>query len=304
MNLAKPGDCLELRHRVLQEIRRFFIDRGYREVETPVRVPTPALELHIDAVACEGAWLRTSPELHMKRLLAGGHNRIFQLGPCFRAGEHGDRHRTEFTMLEWYAAGCNYNDLIPETRALLLQVAGAVTGSPRLSYRGRTIDLAADWADLRVETCFEAHAGWNPVRAYDPGRFELDLLNRVEPALPADRPALLRDYPAPLAALARTRQDDPAVAERWELYAGGLELANAFSELTDPDEQERRFEAWAEARRAAGRPVYPPDRRFLNALRAGLPPCAGIALGVDRLLMLLADTDNIADVRLFDKPEP
>ena len=155
-------------------------------------------------------------------------------------------------------------------------------------------------AKTAVEATSRRHAGWDPVHTFDADRFDLDLVNRVEPALPPDRPAVVCDYPAALAALARTRPDNPAVAERWELYAGGLELANAFSELTDAAEQERRFAAWTARRRAAGRPVYPPDRRFLQALRQGLPPCAGIALGIDRLLMLLADTPRIGDILAFD----
>jgi lysyl-tRNA synthetase class 2 len=154
-----------------------------------------------------------------------------------------------------------------------------------------------------VSECFQAHAGWDPVRAYDPERFDLDLVSKVEPALPRDRPVVMRDYPVEAAALARCRGAEPAVAARWELYVGGLELANAFDELTDADEQRRRFLACAEARRAAGKAVYPLDEAFLAALEKGLPACAGVALGVDRLVMLVTGAQEIAEVQAFSGKE-
>jgi lysyl-tRNA synthetase class 2 len=292
-------DALKLRSQILQAIRSFFIGRDYLEVETPVRLPAPALELHIDAEPSGDQWLRTSPELHMKRLLAAGHTRIFELGPCFRQGERGALHRPEFTMLEWYRSGADYRDTLAETRDLIIHVASEVLGRTRAVRKGVTVDLAAEWVVSTVSDAFMAHAGWDPVTDYDADRFDLDLVGQVEPALPHDVPAVLLDYPAEAAALARCRPGPPAVAERWELYIAGLELANAFSELTDPIEQRKRFQECARARKAAKKEVYPLDEPFLEALEGGLKPCSGVALGLDRLVMLLGDFGDIGDVRAF-----
>jgi lysyl-tRNA synthetase class 2 len=294
-----PIDLLALRSRALCALRAFFLQRDYLEVETPVRVRRPALEDHIDAEPAGDAYLRTSPELHMKRLLAAGAERLFQVGPCFRRGERGARHRPEYTMLEWYRAGADYRAVLEETRDLLRAVAAAATGSERLPWRGGILDLGATWHILTVREAFQRHAGWDPLTAYDADRFDMDLVTRVEPALPLDRPVVLTDYPPEAAALARCRPDTPPVAERWELYAGGLELANAYSELTDAREQRRRFEACARRRRAAGRAAYPLDEDFLSALEH-LPPCGGVALGFDRLVMLLTDAATIDAVCPFD----
>jgi lysyl-tRNA synthetase class 2 len=309
--LAAFKPVLELRAKTAQAIRQFFTARGFLEVETPVRISAPALELHIDAIPAGGAYLRTSPELHMKRLLAAGYSKIFQLGPCFREGERGERHNPEFTLLEWYRADADYLDLLADTKALVAFVAETVLGRTWLASRGRRsaraeapleaprIDLLPVWEILTVAQAFTAFAGWDPVAAFDAGRFDLDLVSKVEPRLPAEHPAILLDYPAAAAALARRKPADPRVAERWELYIGGLELANAFSELTDPAEQRARFEACAAERRALGKPVYPLDEEFLAALADGLPPAAGIALGVDRLVMLLAGAPSLDHVLPF-----
>ncbi len=298
-DLARFRPVLDLRARVRRAIRGFFEARGFLEVETPVRLPAPALELHIDAIPAGAAWLRTSPELHMKRLLAAGCDRLVQLGPCFRDGERGDRHHPEFTLLEWYRARADYRDLLGDAKVLLADAARAALGRTEFEYRGTRIELMPVWEVLTVREAFRAFAGWDPVASFDPARFDEDLVLKVEPNLPTDRPVVLMDYPVAAAALARRKPDDPRVAERWELYVGGLELANAFSELTDPVEQRARFEACAAERRALGRPVYPLDEPFLAALEAGLPPSAGIALGVDRLVMLLAGAASLDEVLPF-----
>ena len=290
---------IAIRSRALQAVRGFFYARGYLEIETPVRIPVPALETHIDAPASEGAWLRTSPELHMKRLLARGFDRIFQIGPCFRSGECGLRHNPEFTMLEWYGAERNYIDILHETRELILHTFQHVRGSAGFSYGGNPISLDCEWRIITVAEAFKEFAGWNPVFHWDEERFEKDLVEKVEPALPRDRPCVLTDYPAPVAALARLKPGNPLVAERWELYIGGLEIANTYSELCDAALQRGRFEQCARERETLGKAVYPLDEPFLQALEEGLPPCAGSALGFDRLVMLLCDTPDIADVRLF-----
>jgi elongation factor P--(R)-beta-lysine ligase len=297
---AGRAAVLALRSRALWAARGFFHERGFVEVETPVRLPAPALEPHIDAIPSGRLHLRTSPELHMKRLLAEfGGGRLFQLGPCFRAGERGARHHPEFTMLEWYRAPGDAAAIMEDARALLIVAARAARGGTVVRRGGGALDLAAPWELIPVRDAFRRWAGWDPVERWDADRFDLDLVDRIEPALPNDRPVALTQYPAAAAALARLDPADPRMAERWELYAGGLELANAYTELTDAAEQRRRFEACAAERRAADRPVYPLDEPFLRAMDRGLPDCGGIALGMDRLVMLLAEAERLADVAAF-----
>jgi len=290
---------LELRSRVLRAVRDFFYARDFWEVETPVRIPAPALETHIDAPPSGRAWLRASPELHMKRLLADGCGRLFQIGPCFRSGECGRRHNPEFTLLEWYRTGADYTDILRDAEALLTHMAQTVTGQTSLTYCGSPVDLSRPWHCHTVREAFKKWAGWDPVENWDPDRFDFDMTQKVEPALPRDRPCVLTDYPAPAASLARLKRHDPRVAERWEVYAGGLELANAYSELCDPAAQRARFLEAAGERRALGKEIYPLDEPFLAALESGMPPCGGIALGIDRLAMLVCDAADIADVRPF-----
>lgn len=298
-----PLATLRRRGRLLRALRDFFDTRGFIEVETPVRILAPAPERHIDSPPAGGAWLRASPELQMKRLLAAGAGLVYQIGPCFRAGERGRRHNPEFTLLEWYRAPGGAGEMLEDCRALLPAVARALTGGTRLPFQGSWLEVGGAWERLSVREAFRRWAGWDPVAAWDAERFDADLTARIEPALPRDRPCVLCDYPAPAASLARLRPDDPAVADRWELYLGGLELANAYGELTDGGEQRRRFEEDLAARRAAGQPLYPLDEEFLRDLETGrLPPCGGIALGVDRLAMLCCDAAEIEAVRPFCPP--
>jgi len=235
----------------------------------------------------------------MKRLLAGGMSRIFQIGPCFRQGERGDLHNPEYTMLEWYRANADYVDILKDTEKLIAHVVEAVLGGSRIQYRGTATDVASNWQRITVREAFIQHAGWDPFLDFDANRFNADMVNKVEPSLPADMPVVLIDYPAETAALARLSSSNPRLAERWELYIAGIELANAFSELVDPLEQRRRFEACAETRESAGAAVYPIDEQFMSAMEKGIPPSGGIALGVDRLVMLLTDSSKIEDVLAF-----
>lgn len=258
-----------------------------------MRIPVPAQELHIDAIRDGDMYLRTSPEFHMKRLLSDGADKIFQIGSCFRAGEKGPLHNPEFTMLEWYHVDYDYNDVLQETKLLIRNVCSAVHGVETFQRHGISVDLSADWADSTVSSLFNAHAGWDPLADYDPDRFDLDLVNIVEPALPKHRAVVMRDYPSQAAAFARMRPGTPPVAERWELYLAGVELGNAYSELTDAGEQRRRLELIAEQRKELGKEVYDQDQEFLAAMDRGLPPCAGVAIGIDRLVMLLSDADSI-----------
>ena len=291
------------RDHLSRAVRRFFHEAGYIEVETPVRIAAPAQETHIDCPSADGAWLRASPELQMKRLMAAGAERIFQLGPCFRQAERGSRHNPEFTLLEWYRGGAASAALQEECRALMVGVCREVAGDAWLTYQGRRLDVGGDWEVLTVRGAFRRWAGWDPVDGWDADRFDRDLVHCVEPNLPRDRPCILAEYPAPAASLARLVPGDPRVAERWELYLGGLELANAYAELTDGAVQRVRFQEAAAARRAAGRAVYPMDEDFLGDLTAGrFPACGGVALGFDRLAMLLCDAASIDDVRPFCPP--
>lgn len=287
------------RHTILHAIRFFFRRRDFLEVPTPVRIRVPAMELHIDAVPSGTQYLRTSPELHMKRMLAAGYRRIFQIGPCFRAGEKGQLHNPEFTLLEWYRAEADYVSILEETRELFCAIAQAVSGEPVITFRGQRILLKTEWLQIPVWEAFQRWADWDPFTAFDSERFDLDMAQKIEPNLPRDQAVVLIDYPAPVAALARCKPDQPQVAERWELYLGGMELANAFSELVDPREQRGRFLACAEGRRAAGKAAYALDEEFLQALEDGMPPCGGIAVGIDRLVMAFTDTQSLADVIPF-----
>jgi elongation factor P--(R)-beta-lysine ligase len=290
---------MERRARILRAIRQFFAAREFLEVETPVRLRAPAPEIHIDAEPSGDRFLRTSPELHMKRLLAAGYSRIFQMGPCFRRGERGRLHHPEYCMLEWYRTHSGSGDILVDTKALVAFVAREVLGTTDLRYQGRTIQLLPLWERITVADAFKQYAGWDPTAAFDPDRFDLDLVDKVEPNLPQDVPVILADYPVEAAALAKRKDTQPPVADRWELYIGGMEIANAYSELTDPQEQRARFGAWTRRRQELGKDGYPVDEEFLGALDGGMPAAGGIALGVDRLVMLLTDSASLDDVILF-----
>jgi lysyl-tRNA synthetase class 2 len=314
--MGATRDTLAARSELLFRARGFFRQRGFIEIEAPVLVRAPAPELHIEAVAAAGGFLRTSPELHLKRLLAAGHERVYTLGPCFRAGEVGPQHSVEFTMLEWYRAPGDLDAIAADLEALVVELAG-----PSIQRDGRVVDLAPPWPRARVPDLFAEHAGIElagdesaadlAARAGAAGHaigaatawddiFFTVWLEAVEPAIAAaDRPMLVCDWPLPLAALARPRPGDPRWAERFELYIGGLELANAFGELTDAAEQRRRFTAERAERRRRGKADYPLDERFLAALAAGMPPAGGIALGFDRLVMLILGAGTIDEVQPF-----
>ena len=289
---------LLLRARVLRAVRSFFESRGYLEVETPIRIPAPAPEAHIDPEPSGDAFLQTSPELCMKRLLAAGYPRLFQISRCFRRGERGRRHLPEFTLLEWYSAHQNYRDMMDQTEALIKHVARTVGCSETLPFQQQAIDLAAPFQRMSVEAAFRSFAGSTPEEALASDHFDEIVGVTIEPRLGWDRPVFLYDYPAECAALARLKADRPERAERFELYMGGIELCNGFSELNDADEQRRRFQNELQALQQAGRPATPLPEPFLAALDR-MPPAAGNALGVDRLVMLLADTLTIDDVTAF-----
>jgi lysyl-tRNA synthetase class 2 len=290
---------LELRARALRLIREFFHAEGFLEVQTPVLTGAPAPETHIRTIAADGGrFLSTSPELHMKRLLAAGFDKIFQICPAFRSGERGRLHHPEFTILEWYHSGADYKTLQNYCQRLVRSVCEGLGPdcSPR---RGnRMLDPRGEWERLSVREAFAKFAGWKPGPNPDQDRFDTDMVERIEPNLGFPRPCILEDYPASRAALARLKPGDPETAERFELYWAGIELANGFSELTDPSEQRARFEAAiAQIRAAVGQSPHMPEA-FLESLEH-LGPCAGIAFGIDRFVMLLAGADDIDSVTAF-----
>ncbi|MHB8092127.1 MAG: EF-P lysine aminoacylase EpmA [Syntrophales bacterium] len=296
--LAAKFDDLRVRASMIQAVRRFFQERDFLEVETPLLIPAPAPEVHIDAVAAGDWFLQTSPELCMKRLLAAGYERIYQLCKCFREKERGERHLPEFTILEWYRANADYRALMDDCEDLLLGIAVELGVSSFISRRGGRVILDKPWERITVGEAFLRYAGMDVAEALAKDCFEERLTAEVEPQLGVDAPVFLYDYPQEQSALARLKEDDPSVAERFELYIDGMEIANAFSELTDADEQRHRFEEASREREKNGSSVYPLPELFLEALPQ-MPPSAGIALGVDRLAMLFAGRKRIDDVVAF-----
>lgn len=317
-SLAARLPFLRRRARLAAATRAFFTARGYTEVETPYAVRTPGEEVHLRAFrterehsdgAREALWLHTSPEFAMKKLLAGGVGPIFQLARVWRNGEGSDLHAAEFTMLEWYRPGAGMMSLIAETEAYLRAVL-----PPVVTCRGVTTELSrvecltlADAFSRYVGADLLATAGDAAGLAAAAGTRLRDnetwedlffrmLLEHVEPRIGRARPTFLTHWPAAQAALARRDPDDPRVAERFELFVCGIELANAFVELTDPEEQCGRFREDRARRHAIGGEDWPLDEELLAALGHGMPQAAGIAVGFDRLAMIAGGADRIDDV--------
>jgi lysyl-tRNA synthetase class 2 len=289
--------------------RAFFESRGFLEVDTPSMVPSPGLDLHLDAFEIAGGdrgghrWLSTSPEYQMKRLLAEGWPRIFQVAHCFRRGEHGSAHNSEFTMLEWYRANAGVEDVMADTEQLVASMTG---GGVRLL--DRQVDLHPPFERLSVCDAFSRFAGWSAsetlaAASADEQLYFRTFVEQVDPGLGRfDRGVFLVDYPASQASLARRKPDDARLAERFELYVAGIELCNGFGELVDPVEQRARLLADQERRKSAGLPVYPLDESFLAAL-ARTPPSAGNALGLDRLVALTCGERELGPVLAFTADE-
>jgi lysyl-tRNA synthetase class 2 len=295
---------LAARARALTAVRQYFAREEFLEVETPFRVPAPGVDLHLDALVTQGGYLITSPELHMKRLLVAGLPRIFQLARVSRREELGALHEPEFTMLEWYRAFAGLEDVLADTEQLVCEVARAVSGRATLfGADGREFDLERPFPRVTVREAFREHAGIADavdLAHSDEARYFELLVAQVEPGLAREsRPLFLWKYPANQAALARLCATDPSVAERFELYVGGVELCNGFDELTCAREQRARFEQERARRSAQNRPLYPIDERFLAALQAGMPPSGGNAVGFDRLVMLATGARELAEVLAF-----
>jgi lysyl-tRNA synthetase class 2 len=307
--LAARRPALQARARLLRAVRAFFEGERFLEVETPARVPSPGQEVHLDAIAASDArFLITSPEYHMKRLMAAGYERIYQVGKAWRAAERGAHHQPEFALVEWYRAGAPLERIAEDCEALLRLAAPDFPPATRTTvqallraHAGVDLDGGESAAELR-DKARAAGVFVGSAESWDDVFFQI-FLERVEPALAVrGAPTFVFDWPAPLGALARRKPDDPRWCERFELYAGGLELANAFGELTDAAEQRARFEAEARTRAARGKAVYPIDERLLAAL-PHMPPTSGVALGFDRLVMLATDARDIRDVIAFADDE-
>lgn len=292
--LARKRAVLEKRARIIQQIRAFFIEQNFLEVETSQRIPANAPEFHIDAVPSGDWFLQTSPELCMKRLLSAGYDKLFQICHCWRAGERGKTHLPEYTMLEWYRSHCDYHQLMHDCEALFLHLSPEL----KIPWQGRTIDLSPPWPRITIAEAFTQFSSIPLETALATDEFDAVIALEIEPRLPAHRPTFLIEYPIKHAALARKKSTDPLIAERFELYIGGLELANAFSELTDQLEQQQRFAKEEQQRQNAGKTPYPSPTPFLKELTT-LPPSTGIALGIDRLIMLFCNQSIIDEVVCF-----
>jgi len=297
-SLAGRHEALQARAQIVQQIRQFFIAGGYLEIETPLRIPAPPPQPPIDAVPADGWFLHTSPELCMKRLLAAGYERIFQICHCWRKNERGALHFPEFTMLEWYRSEADYFGLMVDCEELVRSVVSGMGSNGRIPYRGKILDINNVWERMSVREAYRRFGKISMEQALAEDCFDEVMVEKIEPMLGLETPTFIYDYPAERGALARLKEDDPSVAERFELYIGGVEIANAFSELTDADEQRSRFAREESYRRTAGKTPYPSPEKFLDELRH-MPPSAGIALGVDRLVMVLLGKESIDDVVAF-----
>jgi len=312
---------------VIASLRSTLASRGFTEVETPLLHPIAGgahgrpFVTHADTLDMD-LYLRIAPELYLKRLLVGGMERVYELGRSFRNEGLSPRHNTEFTMLEAYAAYCDYTDMMELCEALVCGAAEAVCGSLRVEFGGTQVDLTPPWRRVTfAEALHQAHgvdvAGGTVeeltaalkaagVRIEGQALSRTRLLNLLAESISPTQPTFITDYPAPLCPLAKTSEADPLVAERFELFVAGMELANAYSELNDPLAQLANFRAQAAGEHGEAEDEVPPevDTEYVTALEHGMPPAGGLGVGVDRLVMLLTDTDSIREVILFPQLRP
>jgi elongation factor P--(R)-beta-lysine ligase len=290
---TKVGPLLHQRARAFRAARAFFERRGYLEVATPVRVAAPGTDVYLEPQPSGDRWLITSPEFHMKRLLVGGLPRIFEFASCTRRDEAGRWHQPEFTMLEWYRLYQTFEELMVETEELVLHVADALERGPTLRVNESQVQLDRGFERLTVAEAFRRYAGVSDVAALaqeDEDRYFQLMVDYVDPALSRiGRPVLLTHYPLSQAALSTPSLDYPGFAERFELFIGGVELCNGYGELTCASSQRERFDADVRRRYEKSLPFIPPDDGLVAALTEGLPPCAGNALGFERLLAVLLE---------------
>ncbi|MCB9991818.1 MAG: EF-P lysine aminoacylase GenX [Rhodospirillales bacterium] len=332
-SFAQKKAFLELRMLLIKAIRTYFDEQSFAEVETPILQVCPTVDTHIHGFATDlkgvdlqyerTLYLHTSPEFAMKKLMVAGMTQLYQICHVFRNCEGSRLHSPEFTMIEWYRAGADYNDIMEDCVGLLRACADKL-GITHYRHRDAKCDPYAEWQKLSVTQAFADYADIDlcayledtaafsaaieakGIRVADDDRWD-DLFFRVmaekiEPYLGMDVPTFLYDYPVCMASLSRRKKTDPRFAERFELYVCGIELANAFSELTDPAEQEKRFHEDLATKKALYGETYPVDEDFLAALRHGLPESGGIALGIDRLVMLATGVDDIEQILWTGRP--
>jgi lysyl-tRNA synthetase class 2 len=308
-NNPKLLDQYLVREKVIDTIRSFFKNQGFHEVFTSIVVPIPSIEPNLEVFKTElrtskglkrDGYLIMSPEFSIKKLLAAGIGNCFEITKCFRNEEEVSRlHSPEFTMLEWYRVNANYFDVMNDFEDLFLKIVG----KDKLKYQGEIYDLAKPWPRITFAEAFKKYAEENIEDVKDED-FYKTFFNKVEPEiLKSKKPVFLHDYPISQAALARPKREDPRYAERFEVFIAGVELGNCFSELTDPKLQHKRFESDLAERKKLGKTDFPIDEDFIDALKSGMPESSGIAVGVDRLIMLIADTPTVSDTIFFPDNE-
>lgn len=332
-NNQHRAKILSIRSDILRLIRNFFYAENFIEIESPLLVPSPGLEVHLEGLKIENQpyYLITSPEYQLKRLLSGGLQKIYSLGKVFRGDETGNMHNPEFTMLEWYRAFSNWSELVQDVESICFKLAQFIHGTPQVMIDNKIYDLTPPWPQLSVSQAFKDYANIDltgaesvqelsqkiAVQGFDVPNgsiFWSDLffsvfVNEIEPKLAEYktgdffRPVVLHDWPLPLCALAQKKPENSNFVERFEAYIGGIELCNGFGELTNADEQKQRLLKDIQERKQRGLPVYPIDEKFLLALKEGIPHSSGVAMGVDRLIMLLLGVSTIEDVLPFSIKE-
>lgn len=297
-----------VREKVIDTIRSFFKDQKFREVFTPTLVPVPSIEPNLEVFKTElrtsrgikrDGYLIMSPEFSIKKLLAAGVGNCFEIARCFRNEEEVSvLHNPEFTILEWYRINADYMDVMRDFEQLFLKIID----SNKLVYQGQEYDLSTPWPRITVADAFKKYAGKDVLKVSDEDFYKI-FFNDIEPSLAkSHKPFFIYDYPISQASLSRPAKD-PRFAERFEVFLAGIELGNCFSELTNAVEQKRRFELDLAERKKHGKTIYPIDEDLIEALESGLPPVSGIAVGVDRLIMLAADAPTIADTLFFSGNE-
>ncbi len=298
-----------IREEVIDKIRSFFKAHGFREVFTPILVPVPSIEPNLEVFETQLKTLRglkrkgfliMSPEYSIKKLLAAGIGNCFEITKCFRNEEEiSPLHNPEFTMLEWYRVGVDYKKIMQDFENLFLQIIG----KDKLTYQDVTYDLSLPWPRISFKEAFKKYANKDIEKIKDEDFYKI-FFNEVEPNIKKlKKPVILYDYPVSQASLARKCKENPKFAERFEIFLAGIELGNCFSELTDYKEQRKRFEKDLLKRRKKGKTNYPIDNDLIEALREGIPEVSGIAVGVDRLIMLATDVPSISETLFFSDKE-
>ncbi|MFC1569506.1 EF-P lysine aminoacylase EpmA [bacterium] len=318
-----------IRSQILQGIREFFNKKNFLEIEAPTLTPYPTLDNNIDSIKCEidtpdnqtkTLYLHTSPEHAMKKLLAAGSDNIYYLGKVFRNNELTRLHNPEYTMVEWYRLEADYHDIMKDTQDLISTIVDKLFGSFTFKYQNRVVDLIPPWPIISISELFKNTFELSSSELLSEESLQLAaerysihyskkddwetlfhrlFMDKIEPNLGIPQPVFIIDYPQKIGLMARSKSEDSRFVERVELYIAGLELANGYSELTDPNEQLQRFSKQQKIKKDYNSKNYPIDHELIDAMKLGLPNCAGIALGIDRLLMFLLNKTEIQDVILF-----